>query len=82
MTPLNIEIEVRLYNEMKGFTPGEQTDFKVKTTEGSTVADILNKLKIPSKTEHVVLLNGRRVIESKVLKADSVLVLFPPISGG
>ncbi len=78
----NMEVEIKLYNEMKWFAPGEQTDFKVKIEEGSTVSDVLTKLKIPSETQRVVLLNGKRVTDSKTLEADSILVLFPPIHGG
>jgi len=78
----NMEIEVRLYSEMKCFAPGEQTEFKLKIAEGSTVSDVLTILKIPSKTERVVLLNGKRATDSKIVEAHSILVLFPPISGG
>ena len=77
-----MEIEIKLYSEMKCFAPGEQTEFKLKMAPGSTVSDVLAKLKIPSNTQCVVLLNGRRAIDSKILEADSILVLFPPISGG
>ncbi len=77
-----MEIEIKLYSEMKCFAPGTQTDFKLKIAEGSTVSDVLTILNIPSKTQRVVLLNGKRAIDSKTVEAHSILVLFPPISGG
>ncbi len=77
-----IVIEVRLYGEMKCFSPGEQAEFKLKIEKGSTVSDVLSILKIPVETQYVVLLNGRRTAGSKIVGAHSILVLFPPISGG
>ncbi len=67
---------------MKCFAPGRQTEFKLKIAEGSTVGEVLTRLKIPPETERVALLNGRRVIDSKKIEAHSILVLFPPIHGG
>ena len=77
-----MEVEVKLYSETKRYAPGKQTDFRVTLAPESTVGDVLTLLNIPSTSQQVVLLNGKRVREVTTLKEQSTLVLFPPISGG
>jgi len=77
-----MEVNVKLYSEMKRFAPGKQTDFRLNIAFGETVGDVLTHLKIPSTIQRVVLLNGKRVNESTLLDEQSTLALFPPISGG
>ena len=77
-----MEVEVKLYSEMKRYAPGEQTDFSVTLAPGATVGDVLTLLNIPPSSQRVVLLNGKRTTEVTPLKDQSTLVLFPPISGG
>ena len=77
-----MEVKVKLYSEMKRYAPGEQTDFSLTFASGTTVGDVLIRLKIPSTIQQVVLLNGKRANASTELDEQSTLVLFPPISGG
>ncbi|MCK5509897.1 MAG: hypothetical protein KAI50_15390 [Desulfobacterales bacterium] len=46
------------------------------------MGDVLNRLKILSTIQRMVLLNGKRTNELTILDEHSTLVLFPPISGG
>ncbi len=78
----SMEVNVKLYSEMKRFAPGKQTDFWLTFASGATVGDVLKRLKIPSTIQRVVLLNGKRTNELTILDEQSTLVLFPPISGG
>jgi molybdopterin converting factor small subunit len=77
-----MNVEVKLYGEMKCYAPGEQSEFSVTLAEGATVGDVLTLLNIPPDSQHVVLLNGKRTTEAIPLKNQSTLVLFPQITGG
>ncbi len=77
-----MKVEVKLYNELKRYAPGDQNVFKLTLTPGTTVGDVLDTLNIPSTLHRVILLDGRRAVEETQLEPQSTLVLFSPVSGG
>ena len=77
-----LKIEVRLFNELELYKPGEKNIFHIELNQGSSVNDLLEKLKIPPITEYVILVNGRRVVEKTLLNNDDTIVLFSPVAGG
>ena len=76
-----MQIDVKLYGELKKLAPGGQTDFVLTLKSGATLGDVLKKLSIPM-DRCVSLVNGRRATTEAVIADGDILVLFPPISGG
>ena len=77
-----MKIEVKLFNELQQYKPGTNNIFQIELNQGSSVKDLLEKLKIPQNTEYVLLVNGRRVFEKILLNNNDTIVLFSPVAGG
>ena len=77
-----MELEIRLYNEFKKYSPEDDHVFKLPIHVDNTVGDVLKALNIPADIPAVVLLNGRRVGAETRIEPQSRLVVFTPISGG
>jgi ThiS family. len=75
-----MEIEVRLFNSLRKYGPR-----KLEIAEGSRVGDVLAQLKIPAHEIHVVLLNGRNIMDDdgieteRRLEPGDVLALSGPV---
>ena len=76
-----MQIEVKLYGDLKKYAPHDQTNFMLMLTPGATVGDILAGLKIPPDAR-VPLINGRHAADEAQLEHGTTLVLLPPIAGG
>lgn len=76
-----MEIEIRLYGEMKQYAPGDTTQFKMSIEPGASLQGVIGRLAIPE-SGYVLLVNGRRVNASYCFKDNDTLVLFPEICGG
>lgn len=76
-----MQIDVKLYGDLKKYAPGDQTDFVLTLDPGATLQDVLKRLSIPNE-HHVSLINGRRAAKETRFEGGDTLVLFPPISGG
>ena len=77
-----MDLEIRLYDEFKRYSPGNSNVFNVSASNDHMVRDILKALGIPVETPAVILLNGRRAHLDTPLEAHSSLVIFSPVSGG
>lgn len=77
-----MELEIRLYNEFKKYSPEIDYVFSMSFAAGDTVEDVLRALKFPADMPSVVLLNGRRVDADTRINSESKLVVFSPVSGG
>ena len=77
----NMQIDVKLYGDLKKFAPGGQTNFVLTLNSGATLGDVLKMVSIPM-DRCVSLINGRRATTKSVIADGDILVLFPPISGG
>jgi sulfur-carrier protein len=49
---------------------------------GTTVASIINELKLPLDRVKVVFVNNRHAAKDRELKDGDILALFPPTGGG
>jgi len=76
-----MQIDVKLYGDLKKFAPGGQTDFVLTLNSGATLGDVLKMVSIPM-DRCVSLINGRRATIEAPIEDGDILVLFPPVSGG
>lgn len=56
--------------------------FELEVLEGTTVADVVNQLKLPREEVKLTFINGRACPMDRPLEADDELGIFPPIGGG
>ena len=76
-----MQIEVKIYGDVKRYAPGEQTRFHLTLKPGATLEDALCELAIPG-DRCTALLNGRRADDDVQLKDGDILVFIPFLSGG
>lgn len=79
-----MKIELRLYASLAAFMP-EQTGGKTLTMEvsdGTTIHDLLQQLKVPKKEIKVIFLNGIHADDGDILKEGDRVGIFPAVAGG
>lgn len=79
-----MKIELRLYASLAAFMP-EQTGGKSLTMEvsdGTTIRDLLQQLKVPKKQIKVIFLNGIHADDGDILKEGDRVGIFPAVAGG
>jgi sulfur carrier protein ThiS len=77
-----MEVEVKLFNLLRRYSPCGQTVFPVQLPLGASLKGLLRRLGIPPAVQRIVLVNGRRVGEEALLSPDDTVVLMSPIEGG
>lgn len=79
-----MKVEVRLFaNLAKLLPPGSQNKRATMTVrKGTTVADLLDRLKIPLRITNIVMVNGVHKDKDTELEEGDVVSVFPPIAGG
>lgn len=75
-------VTVRAFANLQHYAPGRRTRFELELPEGATVADILAALRVPSRVETVLLVNGRRAERGTAVSPGDEITLFPPMEGG
>ncbi len=75
-----MEIEVHLYGAFRKLTRNPAFSYKVE--EGTTVGELMDRLKIPDPVYRMALVNNIRVSESTRLNDGDRVHLFQPIGGG
>lgn len=84
-----MQITLKLFASLASYLPptkknGIEADIIVP--EGSTIGDMIEFYKIPSKSAHLVMVNGMYVNPdqrlSYVLKEKDALAICPPVAGG
>lgn len=79
-----MKIELRLYASLAAFMP-EQTGGNTLTMEvsnGTTIRDLLQQLKVPKKQVKVIFLNGVHASDGDILKEGDRVGIFPAVAGG
>lgn len=79
-----MKIELRLYASLAALMP-EQTGGKSLTMEvsdGTTIRDLLQQLKVPRKEIKVIFLNGIHADDGDILKEGDRVGIFPAVAGG
>jgi molybdopterin converting factor small subunit len=79
-----MRVEVKLHATLATFLPRESRDgvALVELDEAATVGALVARLAIPDDLARVVLVDGHDVPDHHVLRAGSVVDIFPPLAGG
>ena len=72
-------IKVRLFAM---FRKGRFDETELELPQGSSLADLMEYLKIPEKDSKVLLVNGLSASVKDKLSDDDVVAIFPMIAGG
>jgi molybdopterin synthase sulfur carrier subunit len=79
-----MKIELRLYASLAAFMP-EQTggnSLRMEVSNGTTIHDLLQQLKVPKRQIKVIFLNGIHAKEGDTLKEGDRVGIFPAVAGG
>ncbi|MHA2380092.1 MAG: MoaD/ThiS family protein [Candidatus Thorarchaeota archaeon] len=80
-----MKVNVKLYATLQKLAPPDTRIGEAFTVEldGSTILELVEQLGIEEEQARIVMINGVRVDDmSQELKADDLVVIFPPIGGG
>jgi molybdopterin converting factor small subunit len=79
-----IQVEVRLHASLESVRPGLKAGepFLQELDEGTTVEGMTERLSLPQKSVHLVLVNGRVCAVDYPLSNGDRVALFPPVGGG
>ena len=79
-----MRIEVRLFATLVPYLPPGSRDgaIALDVPDGSTVREVVRRLRIPADLERVTLVNGADAAADAPLRAGDVVTLFPPLAGG
>jgi len=80
-----MRIELNLYASLARFRPDEKGGSggnTVEVDEGTTIADLLEALKVPINHVKLIFVNGIHAKGDHVLKEGDRVGVFPPVAGG
>ena len=79
-----MKIQVELYATLSKFLPpgAEGRKAMLELPEGSTIAELLNQLKIPTEMTALLMVNGTHQPPDTALKDGETIAIFPPLAGG
>jgi molybdopterin molybdotransferase len=75
-------ITVRLYATLRDVVPEGRKALRVEVPEGTTVAELVNRLGLSAGTVRKVFVGGVARDEGHVLQPGDEVAIFPPIAGG
>lgn len=84
-----MQITLKLFASLASYLPpnkknGIEADIEV--ADGYTIGDMIERFNIPSKSAHLVMVNGVYIKPEErdkyVLKANDALAICPPVAGG
>ncbi len=77
-----MRIRIKSYGLLRKYIPGEKNPYEMEIKEGSTVADLLNILKIPKEYVPIVTVGEKKVELNYSIKEGDELTLLPIMGGG
>ena len=84
-----MKITLKLFASLASYLPpnkknGIEADIEV--ADDSTIGDMISQFKIPSKSAHLVMVNGVYIKPSErdqyILRPNDALAICPPVAGG
>ncbi|TNF48188.1 MoaD/ThiS family protein [bacterium] len=79
-----MKIELKLYAQMASLKPKEvgRGPWALEVSEGTTVKNLLEELKVPRESVKLVFLNGVHASDDDILKEGDRVGVFPAVAGG
>jgi molybdopterin converting factor small subunit len=79
-----MKVEVKLFANFRKYLPAGSDPYAclLDLDEGTTVNQVLERLKIPMSLPMILLVNGMHKQAEDVLQTGDVLSVFPPVGGG
>ncbi len=77
-----MQVTVKLYGNLKKYSPEKRASAELPAEDGATIADILARLGVPDGEVWMCALNDNVVYPSTALHAGDVLEVFEPVGGG
>ena len=80
-----MKIQLRLFASLSKYLPEPgKPDFLnwLDIEEGTSIADVLNHLKIPENQPTILFVNGLHAYKTTILKNGDRVGIFPPLAGG
>jgi molybdopterin converting factor small subunit len=79
-----VRVEVQLFATLADFLPPDSREgaITLDVPDGSTVRDVMLRLRIPADLERVSLVNGGDAAPEQALRPGDVVTVFPPLAGG
>jgi molybdopterin converting factor small subunit len=79
-----MQIEIRLFATFREFLPPGSSAFSFTRSyeEETTVARIVEELKLPGNIPKIIIVNGIHATRDRVLQDGDVVSIFPPVAGG
>jgi sulfur carrier protein ThiS len=79
-----MKIELRLYASLAAFMPEKTVGnpLTMEVSDGTTIRDLLQQLKVPKKDIKVIFLNGIHANDGDILKEGDRVGVFPSVGGG
>ncbi len=74
-----MKITVKLFATLRDY--GENIS-EIEVSENAIPLDVIKLMSIPVEDVSIIMVNGRRLMESIQLNEGDVLALFPPVGGG
>jgi len=75
-------IKIKGHADMRRYTAHLSSDGDLEIPEGTTIATVLEMLKVPSELKKILIVNGRHSAYDYILKPGDTLAFFPPLEGG
>ncbi|MDI6753818.1 MAG: MoaD/ThiS family protein [Thermodesulfobacteriota bacterium] len=79
-----MKVEVKLFANFREYLPPGSDKYAcwLELEEGTTISQVLMKLKIPESVPMILLVDGMQSKVEDVLQPGEVLSVFPPVAGG
>ena len=79
-----MRIRLKLFAGLRALDPqgGSRGGGELELPEGSTVAQVLGRVKVPLDEAKIVLVNGLHAKPETILREGDRLSVFPPVGGG
>lgn len=84
-----MQITLKLFASLASYLPPDKKngiEADIEVHEGCTIGDMISRFNIPSKSAHLVMVNGTYIKPTQrdeyVLKENDALAICPPVAGG
>ncbi len=77
-----MRITLKLYGNLKNFSPQKQESAYIAVAEGATIASVLAQLGIPEQRVWMCAVNDAVVESNAILREGDGLEVFEPVGGG